>query len=219
MDFIDAGHKGRFIAKARKRRINHLFVVAGVPASGKSTLIERLLSGCERQLAGSIGFEPSRSWHDFRQLDASGQASEAPDVILHYNISKALVHGDLYLHDRALVDLMQVSQSITIVTLWCSPAVLLERYEQGRMHSSGFRGRLRRRRKKTRKLRELYKNPDALSQLFRDWFSFCRRHGAHTAIVSESGSYQVTSVEELERSERLFQTRSPEAANARFGDG
>lgn len=219
VDFIDAGHKGRFIAKARKRRINHLFVVAGVPASGKSTLIERLLSGCEPRLAQSLGFEPSRSWHDFRQLDASGQASDAPDVILHYNISKALVHGDLYLHDRALADLMQVSQSVTIVTLWCPPAVLLERYEQGRMHASGLTGRLRRRRKKIRKLHELYKNPDALSQLFRDWFSFCRRHGAHTAVVSAGGSYQVTSVEELERSEPLFATRSTVPANARVGDG
>jgi hypothetical protein len=140
-------------------------------------------------------------------------------VILHYNISKALVHGDLYLHDRALVDLMQVSQSVTIVTLWCSPAVLLERYEQARMHASGFTGRLRRRRKKTRKLRELYKNPDALSQLFRDWFSFCRRHGAHMAVLFESGSYQVTSVEEIERSEPLFETRSAVPANARVADG
>jgi SAM-dependent methyltransferase len=219
VDFIDAGHKRRFIAKAQKRRINHLFVVAGLPTSGKSTLIDRLLSGCEPQLAQSLGFDPGKTWHDVRQFDPSWQASEAPNVILHYNISKALVHGDFYLHGRALLDLMQVSQNVTMVTLWCSPAVLLERYKQDRMNASGSRGRLRRRRKKNRELFDLYMDPKALSELYRDWFWFCRRHGARTAVVSESGSYRVTTVEELERSEPPFEMLSTQQANARFGDG
>ncbi len=205
VDYIDSGHKGRYIAIARKRRINHLFVVAGVPAGGKTTLIERLKSGQDRALADRLGFAPERQWLDFKDddIDGIGHAG-APDVILHYNILKSQIDGDLYLHDRALRDLVEVSNRVTLVTTWCPLDELVERYREGRTGTLAKRTTSSRFRKKVKTILDLYERPDAMAALFRDWFAFCRRLGAGPVVITGSGEQRVMSIDEFERSETVF---------------
>jgi 2-polyprenyl-3-methyl-5-hydroxy-6-metoxy-1,4-benzoquinol methylase len=187
VEIVRGGQKGRFIAIARKRRIGHLHIVAGVNAVGKSTLLDGIAAGRHRDIAAGLGLLPFEQWRQrlYGKL-AADREPEAPHLLLHYNISKHLIDGDLHQHQRGLLDIVRCAEKVTVTTLWHPAAELHRRYVTQRFTPSGIERFNRRARKKARKLLEVYGSADALNALYGDWADFVARHcGEHRFVVQE----------------------------------
>jgi predicted kinase len=203
IDFIDTGHKGRYIAVAHKRRIGHLVVVAGLQASGKSTLIRDVVSNPDSVIPQQIGIDKTRNWtvQRFGSLIENREPAQ-PNLILHYNISKHLVDGDLYHHSRALADVMATAERVTIVTVWCPRERLLEQFRAGRTGNRKKAMLSRQHRKKIRQLSALYESQMAFNAMFEDWFAFVRRQPDMGFVVEYGTGYQVSTMADWQRARR-----------------
>jgi 2-polyprenyl-3-methyl-5-hydroxy-6-metoxy-1,4-benzoquinol methylase len=208
LDLINAGHKGRYIAIARRRRIGRLFVVAGLPASGKSTLIEHITSPAGAALAESLGFDQSQAWTKLGMNAIERTVEpELGDVILHYNVSMQLIDGDLYHHSRALADLMGVAREVTVVTVACPRKKLREQFNENRVPDVKKSVPTTRRRKKLKKLLSLYESPQSLRSLYTEWLDFLATRGLRSFVVARaSDGYRIAGAADL------IETESPPAS-------
>jgi 2-polyprenyl-3-methyl-5-hydroxy-6-metoxy-1,4-benzoquinol methylase len=193
LDFINAGHKGRYIAIARRRRIGRLFVVAGLQAAGKSTMIAHMTSPAGVELAESLGFDQSQAWTSLgmNALEDSVEP-DLGDVILHYNVSMHLIDGDRYHHSRTLADLMAIAREVTVVTVACPRERLRDQFKGSRMHDIKKSMLSARRRKKLKKLLSLYERPESLKSLYADWLDFLSERGLRNFVVASApGGYRI----------------------------
>jgi 2-polyprenyl-3-methyl-5-hydroxy-6-metoxy-1,4-benzoquinol methylase/predicted kinase len=197
IEIIGTGHKGRYIAIGHKRRIGHLVVVAGLQASGKSTLIENIKAKTDSVVAERIGIDQSQNWsvQHFGSLSENEDA-EHPNLILHYNISKHLIDGDLYHHSRALSDVMATAEKVTIVTVWCPRERLLQQFQEGRTGNRKKSVLSRRHRKKIRHLTELYDSDTAFQAMFDEWIAFVKARPDPNFVVEYDDVYRVSTTSE-----------------------
>jgi hypothetical protein len=200
VDFVTLGHSGRSIAIAHKRRIGHLIIVAGVPTSGKSTLIANLLDGKAPALAKRLNIDltqhfVSTGYGDLPRITEPAVAN----MILHYNITMPFIDEDYYGYEGGLLDIIKTAQRLSVVTLWCPAEELVARYQKHRMtvKSPGAKGA--RRAKKHATLLTLYREPARLGELFADWFNFVRRHCAEPLVYDDGKEQRVVNVEDWER--------------------
>jgi SAM-dependent methyltransferase len=199
VDVVRTGPKGRPIIFAHRRRIDNLLIVAGLPASGKSTLISHLQSDHGQSLASKIGAKDIADWRalKFGALDQDREPSMG-NVIVHYNISKHLIDGDIYLHINALADLMSVAEKVTIVTLATPRNRLLEQFKKFRAYKADEMFSSKRTRKKTKRLLDLFQNPVALNELYTDWFRFVEETGKQAYLVTHDGAgYELSQKQHL----------------------
>lgn len=199
---IADGHKGRFIIVAKRRRIDRLVIVAGLPASGKSTFIDYLSGPSGADLSRQIGADPDLVWAQwlFGKLLRS-EHQDLGNVILHYNISKHLIDGDLYHHSRALSDLINVSREVAVVTVNCPRTELLERFRANRMNNTRKSLTSRRHRKKIDQLKAVYERPESLKALYDDWFGFLdKRNIRHVTVAAQGSGYAIQEAEMVEDS-------------------
>jgi SAM-dependent methyltransferase len=195
--FYSGGQKGRFIVVARKRRIGHLHIIAGVNAVGKTTFLDSWASGKQKEIAGTIGLESVKPW----LLRSYGHLTDEtePDIshlLLQYNISQHLHDGDLHRHDRGLLDIIRCAEKTTISTLWHPSEKLLKRYQGERIKSVGLRtGQAR---KKIKRLLKLYGNKSQFDAVYSDWFAFTKRHAQHSHVILQEPHYRAVSLEDWE---------------------
>ena len=190
VDVVPGGPKGRPILIAHRRKIGRLLVVAGVPASGKSTFIDHLQSESGHEIARQLGFAEKPEWSvlHFRKW-RENEETTIGDLIIHYNISEHLIDGDLFRHSNALSDLISIAGQTTVVTLACPLERLLRQFTENRIRSGG---KLFRRRKNRRLLR-LYQNRVSFNELYADWFAFFRQAGLDSYVVKhDGGPYSVS---------------------------
>jgi SAM-dependent methyltransferase len=190
VELIDSGHRGRYIVIAEKRRIGHLFIVAGLQASGKSTLIGELTERRSTALAQQLGFDASAPWrtHHFGKFTESSGAAE-PCMLVHYNINRP---------SRYIADLIRVADKTTIVTVMCSSEQLLRQYREGRTHDVWKKLTSPRHRKKIRKMQNLFQDSAALGEVYREWFDFVKQQRDSGVIVTYDGAYKVQSIDTWE---------------------
>jgi SAM-dependent methyltransferase len=189
VDVVYAGHKGRPVVIAHRRRIKRMLVIAGLPAVGKSTLIEHLLSQPDSPIARKIQFDGSQTWtsYNFGKIKECRDA-DMGNVIVHYNISGRMMNSDIYKYASALPELMSVADEVNIVTVTCPTERLIKQFEEGRMpKAKGFAAK-KSIKKKMKKLLELYKNNDALAATFNEWGATTRRWGKEHIVVFHDGS-------------------------------
>ncbi len=197
--------KGRFIAIAPKRRIEHLHIFAGTNTIGKSTLLESFRRGENPLVAEKLGLGPVADWrHQMYNKLPQAPEAEMPHMLLEYNIGKYLFDGPLHHYERGVLDLIKVAEKVTITTFWLRPEILHERYMTQRVPESWLKRRLRssRRRRMERKLGALYADPARFEAMYRDWFAFARRHAAVNHVILQENGYRVVSIEDWERGER-----------------
>ena len=188
VEVVRTGPKGRPIIFAHRRRIGKLLIVAGLPASGKSTLISHLQSDRGQSFASEIGVKDIVSWRllKFGNLDKDREPAMG-NVVVHYNISKHLIDGDIYLHINALTDLMSIAENVTIVTLATPRNRLLEQFKKFRGYKAERILSSKRTRKKTKRLLELFQNRVALNELYSDWFRFVVETRKQAYLVTHDG--------------------------------
>jgi SAM-dependent methyltransferase len=209
VDFLTLGQPGRSIAIAHKRRIGHLVIVAGVPTSGKSTLITKLLAGKAALLAKKLKIDLTQNcitagYGDFPRIFEPA----AQTMILHYNITTPGVDEDYYGYEGGLLDIIKTAQRLSVVTLWCSADELIARYEKHRMNAKVFgRARQVRRARKHAKLLLLFQEPLRLSELFAGWFTFVRRHCKDPIVYDSRDAGKFMSIEDWEAGSRALRGR------------
>ncbi len=119
---------------AHKRRIANLVILAGLPAIGKSTLLQYLRSGEGSDLAQQLGFDAGITWHFTNYASMlKPTAANLENVFLQYNISAPLTHGPLHRYEFGLRDLIGTADKVTIATIWADAKTLLERYSKERI--------------------------------------------------------------------------------------
>jgi 2-polyprenyl-3-methyl-5-hydroxy-6-metoxy-1,4-benzoquinol methylase len=199
VDQISEGHKGRFIAIARRRRIKRLVVIAGMPAGGKSTFMEHLVSPDGAEMARQMGIDPGLSWSKW--LLGKFVRSEQQDfdnVILHYNICKHLIDGDLFHFSRVLTDLMAISAEVTVITVAHPRQELHERFKATRLQNTRKSLTSRRHRKKIDRLLSFLERPAGVRALYREWVNFLEtRNIRNFFVTADAGSYRLCASREL----------------------
>lgn len=197
---VEREKRGRYLAIAHKRRIGHLVIVMGTNASGKSTFVERLLSGDDPQLAARLGMNLSDGWRHQRYNKLAADAEPVvPRMLIQFNVGKYLIDGDLHHPEKCMGDLIRCADRVTIATVWVEPEELRERFAK-RVPTSWLRKRLRSRR--TRKIHKvftnLYSRPGQLASMYRDWFAFARAHTDDNHVVVQRDGYQFITIDDWE---------------------
>ena len=173
--------KGRLILSAVKRRIGHLVVVAGPTSAGKSTLIERLRS--DPAVRARIGLDEGGWLFDNAHLAALPNGP-IERLVLHYDILRPWGRSiRSYGRDPAL-DLLDVAERVTVLTLMASPATMLKQIEQGELGRSGWK-----KPKRHHKLHERYRDAGFLEDWYRRWAAFIGAEGPkrrHAIVVNGS---------------------------------
>ena len=127
--------------------MERLVVIAGPSCSGKSTMIDRLLSGRLPRLAGGLELGPLETWTSLLPKHVSDPPrADAPKVLLHYDLLRRWTRKEPaadYDGDPCL-GLLSEAPDLTVVTLWASASVLAARLRQRRstFHRRLLRGRL-----------------------------------------------------------------------------
>ncbi len=111
-------------------KASSLIVVAGLPASGKSTTISAIISGARPDLAERLAIGDPQSWRLIRARDVRGSRDQLLNrAVLHYDLFRPDRQGmDGYADDPAL-RMIRSAQDLAFVTVWAQPAALLERIE------------------------------------------------------------------------------------------
>jgi hypothetical protein len=201
LEYVDEGHKGFYTLIAHKRRLKHVIIVAGVTTSGKSTLMKQLMAGQHPIIADRIGFDANKDWTTW-SYGMAGAHGVTDNVIIHCNITQHLIDGDVYRYDNALLDLIGVAETVSVVTIWCSPSQLATRYEAERANTAAkwkyMLLRRTRRQKKNLKFPSLLANEQATLALFADWFNFVKRHVEQGVVVIQEDNNRVIDIAEWE---------------------
>lgn len=118
-------------------RVEHLVVVAGPTASGKSTLIREILANRLPEVGMRIGIEDLQEWpciyaHPITEL--TEQTFEG--LILHYDFLWSPYRRNAKPHDgdRAL-SLLEGAREVSFVTLWTPPARLERHLIEGKLQT------------------------------------------------------------------------------------
>lgn len=118
--------------------MEHLIVIAGPTASGKTTLIRDLVAGHLPDLQVQLGAEDLRRW-----VQVGGNAiatileRDLANVILHYDFlwSTSGSQGDEDWAGRRLLPVIAKSRRISLVTLWVPAQRLKQQLIEGKLRS------------------------------------------------------------------------------------
>ena len=188
--------KDRYIAVAYKRRVKHLVLVAGPPSSGKSHLIRALQRGQWPELAGQLGLADAADWPkiEARRLHRINEPV-LDRLLMHYNfLSPFHRSAHSYERDEAL-DILRLADRLSIITVWTSPPVLLERFEQakakGLLIGDGHMGSRR-----LLQIREQYRDRATVIRFYERWFDFALPRAASHHVVCTDGDPTLCDVDQ-----------------------
>jgi len=126
--------KSRIIVIAKRRRIGELHILAGVPAIGKSTLLQTLRSPEGKDLAQRLHLDLSEPWVFATYTSLLKETAQSLDrVLVQYNFSSPLTHGPLHRFEYGILDLMQSAARVRVTTMWLPAEKLKARYQAGRV--------------------------------------------------------------------------------------
>jgi len=166
---VDSGFRDRFIVIARRRRIEHLVIVAGPTAAGKSTLTQAMASGHVPELAESLGI---KSLHGWRIADANAIAEisepELEGLVLNYDFLLPFLRGAKSYRDYQVFDLLETARKVSFVTLWTPPERLTRQLSEDEARNS-------RPEKTHRRLLDICRKPSEIFKFYDRWMKFCEK--------------------------------------------
>lgn len=178
LDILPSEHKGRFLAVAHRRRIGHLLVVAGPTACGKKTFERRLLGGGFPEIARRLGIPDMSVWGEpvpAIRLTEPGPA-ERTHMLLHYDTLRPFTSSaHVFARDEAL-DILETAERVSVLTLWTPPerlAAQLAASEAGSRRTS----------RRHRRIAELYAEPRAVLDHYRQWLAFVDARADESLVV------------------------------------
>jgi hypothetical protein len=216
---------------AKKRTIARLIVLAGVNAVGKSTFLQSLQSGELRDIAKAIGMESPKDWRFTRyaNLLSNEEHEHHENILVQYNITAPLVHGEMHGHHNGLLDLIKCARECVIVTMWLPHNEQRNRYFSDRVPSTVFSRELYMKRKKAKlsdrgsdkavprsvlsvfyfrsaytrrkadRLLEVYASKENYSSMYRRWMDFAKRNGTKSLVLMQGDQYSIVTGDEWQK--------------------
>lgn len=117
-------------------RIEHILIVAGPTACGKSAFIRDIVASGLPELQRQIGIERLHEWPRKRTATVIRQPDpELKHLILHYDFLWSYPGPNLEMMDgqRALSSILEGAREISFVTLWTPPARLERQVIEGKL--------------------------------------------------------------------------------------
>jgi len=194
VDSLPSQHKGRYVVLAHKQRIDHLVVVSGPVAAGKTYFCNSLLAGelpaIATQLGIAAGSYPPLIGTSHKAQSVAAGASVA---LFHYGFLRTYGRkAKTPAHDETL-DVLDCANRRSFVTLWTPPQTLVERITKGEIDNApGGKPSPRH-----LALREEYRDPARVVELYERWIEFVAARGERHWIAVEDGAQRrLISVEE-----------------------
>ena len=156
--------KGRYVLEATKRNIGHLVVLAGPTASGKSTLLEKLVNDPGTRAGFDITGD---NWHVPRSDVDDLPRGRLDNVLLHYDLLRPYRRSTGTHARDPWTDYLSVAERVSIITLMPSRGILQRRI----VSAQGDRAE-KSESKRHGELRERYATPDFLRAWYGAWFGF-----------------------------------------------
>ncbi len=187
LEFIK--ESGKLFVRAEKRRIGHLIMVSGPVAAGKSTFIERLLSGKLPDVVARLGLKPGERPP---LLGTSSKAprtkAELPVAISHYGFLRPYMRPAAACARDEALDVIDVAERVTVVTLQVDSDALVERITRGEIDAAPGEKASQRH----LQLREEYRNPQRLAEQYDRWVKYVEGRGLrHFWAVEEAGDVKL----------------------------
>jgi 2-polyprenyl-3-methyl-5-hydroxy-6-metoxy-1,4-benzoquinol methylase len=203
VETLPTGHKGRYISIAHKRHFGRLIVVAGPTSSGKSTLIEKLRRGELPEVARRLRIDDPAGWATplANRLHEPGPA-HFEKALYHYDFLRPYLRGArIHSRDEGL-DVLDLADDLTFLTIWCRPELLGERLERRSIApKTGARGDFRGR-KRHLAIREDYRDPKRVRDHYRRWFDFTSSKKGEHLVVAPEQDYALYSIDEWDEKTR-----------------
>lgn len=189
--------KDRTLIACDKRRVNHLVVLAGPCAVGKTYLIERMAAGEANEVMKAMdlkrgAYEVANASKLDRLTDA-----EVDTLLLHYNILCPYNHKTTYATDEFL-GLIECADRVTFATLWTDHDRYMRQFEQVKIAARTSGGKFKGQRRNEQWHRTL-RDRAAVVSLYRRWFDFTADRGRNLVMCSTSEGYEVTTIEGWDR--------------------
>jgi hypothetical protein len=164
-------HKGRYILRCKRLKIDRLVVVAGTCASGKSTLCDGIMRN-EYAITLDIGdmskaklVSPSKL--EKRPTEDIFTQSKCSAALFHYDIARVERYGIHHPSRDPSTDLLRCAEEIDFLIVAPSRETLKHQLVQ----SEGRHGKLVEQHHKN--CLALYDHPTWLGDLYSDWIEFC----------------------------------------------
>jgi len=172
-----SGHKGRFVAIAHKRQIDHLLVVGGPTSSGKKTIMARFMSNQMPELAKALGTPDATVWGErlnANHLDKPDDQPVRSHVMLHYDIMRPFMRSTrVYERDEAM-DLLSCAKRITFLTVATPSERLFKQITAAEIDKKFARsGKAKNRHLR---IREMYQDPAKVKEIYSTWIDFTKQH-------------------------------------------
>jgi hypothetical protein len=216
---------------AKKRTIGRLIVLAGVNAVGKSTFLQSLHSGKLPDIAHAIGMESPKDWEFTRYANLLSNEEQAhhENILVQYNITSPLVHGEMHGHHNGLLDLIKCARECIIVTMWLPHTEQRSRYFSDRVPSTIFSRELYMKRKKAKlsdrgsdkavpqsifsvfyfrsgytrrkadRLLQIYASRENYSSMYQRWMGFAKRYGTKSLALMQGDQYSIVTGDEWQK--------------------
>lgn len=118
------------------RRIEHLLIIAGPSACGKTTLIREILAGRLPELHTRVGVEDLPEWPSVSMHQTTGLSGLGlKHLILHYDFLWPSYHGSDGETPRvqSASRILQDAREASFITLWTPPARLERQFIKGKL--------------------------------------------------------------------------------------
>ena len=197
VDFRASEHKGRFVAIAEKRRIDHLLVVSGPTSSGKKTLARKLCAGELPQLGARLGTPDGHVWGASVNANHLTELAETSHerLMFHYDFMRPFLRSArIYEHDEAL-DLIDCARHVSFVTIWTPLNQLEAQLMNAEINPRVDVGRNKRTARHRRILAE-YREPGRVLSHYRAWFEYTRIKSSDHVVVTLHPDLKIWDIEE-----------------------
>jgi 2-polyprenyl-3-methyl-5-hydroxy-6-metoxy-1,4-benzoquinol methylase len=179
-----SGFKDRFLCIADKRRIDELVVVAGPTSVGKSTLIDRLLTGRAAGAAATLGVDEGRAWvltgpTGLHRLEGT----RFDGLLYHYDFVRPVFRSTKTHHRDETLEILDTAARLTFATLVAPPEILRERLLESEIRPKTVAGRYRGSARYL-KILKAYEDPPRLRRLYDRWLSYCATREGRQVLVS-----------------------------------
>jgi len=171
-------------------RIHRLIVIAGLPCSGKSTLIAALQRGELPTLQQKLAIDDPLDWAYIQACDLPTlKGLYARKLVLHYDILAQRSPTGY----RFIAGLLRNTDQAVFLTLRAESKILIARNRlrlreivQVCIRHAAYRRQVIRRLRNILNRYLIYRNRRAVFDLYFHWFSFCMDCGNHTHWVSNA---------------------------------
>lgn len=164
------------------KETKRLIVFAGPSCVGKTTIINRMMTGDYKQLTQRLEIDNILQWNSIEAIQWYKHADKlGSKIILHYDILRPHIKytNGAYADDNSLNGINSY-KNITMITLWATTDILLRRLNNRKIALENQQVPIVNlpikwsRKRRFKKVSNLYKNPTQVINHYNQWMQFTK---------------------------------------------